>query len=260
MLLKKQLFKRPKAKDEEKPLSERGLSQRVYKILNALLPVVLLILIRVGLVELSVIVALFSKWRVFTVKPRHMWANLRSNGVDIIVKLSTLSFMIQAQDAIVQQLLWTAWYIFWLVKIKPGSTIGYVSAQAMLGQVLGLSALMYYSNDLNDVILLFAAWVIGLVSARHFLSSYEEKKASIIASIWGLFTVQMTWILNKWTLVYVFIPQLVFIVMIVSYTLASIYDHYKKDKLKPAFMQQQVVIAVLVLIAIIIIGDWRGEI
>lgn len=256
-MFNKKSHSNPKPKDNKKKL---GLSQGAYKALNILLPVVLLLLIKAGLIELSIIVAMFSKWRVFAVKPRHLWANLRSNSVDIIVKLSTLSFIIESNDSIVTQIVWTLWYIVWLTFIKPGSKTSLITAQAATAQFLGISALMYYSNTLPSILTLAGSLIIGASSARHFLSAYEEKQASLIAGIWGLFVLQMSWVLYKWTLVYIFVPQLVFILVIVSYAVGSIYHQIKVDKLKRSFIAQQSFVVTLLLVALIIIGDWKGEI
>ena len=232
----------------------------VYRAFNFILPIALLLLIQSGLNELAIVVALFSKWRVFTVKPRHLLANIRANAVDIIVKLSTLSFMIQSVDSTQQQLAWTAWYVVWLVIVKPGSTKAWVAVQAMTAQVLGLSALLYYSNSIAVSLIVLCAWVIGISTARHFIGSYEEKDALLISSIWGFFVMQLTWTLGKWLLVYEFVPQLVFILVVVSYTIASIYNAYKLGSLKAAFARQQIVIGVIILLAITVMGDWQGDI
>lgn len=253
MFSKKQTSKKPAKKRQSLQLS-----QGVYKTFNALLPIALWLLIRAGLIELSIIVAMFSKWRVFAVRPRHLLANLRANAVDIIVKLSTLSFMIQSDDRVVEQLLWTAWYVLWLVVIKPGSTTVWVSGQALAAHVLGLSALLYYSNSASQLVILLGAWIIGLSAARHFLSSYEEPESKLISSIWGFFVLQMTWILSKWMLVYVFVPQLVFIIVGVSYAVASIYGASKKENFKISFVRQQIIVTIVLLVVIAAVGDWGG--
>ncbi len=237
-----------------------GISSGMYKLFNVLLPVVVLMLVYSDLNELAVAVALFSKWRVFTVRPRHLITNLRANAVDIIVKLATISFIIQSSNSLYEQIVWTAWYIVWLTLIKPGSSLPMVSAQAMFAQVLGFSTLMYYSGSLFPPLTILLAFLMGSLSARHFLSFFEEKNGLLMSVIWGFFTLQLVWTLQKWTLVYVFIPQIVFILVVVSYTVGSIYTAYKQQTLKSSFARQQVIMAVLILLAIVLTGDWQGDI
>lgn len=231
----------------------------LYKVLNTLLPIGLLLLVRVGLSELAVLLVIFSKWRVFAVKPRHIMANLRSNAVDIIVKLSSLAFII-ASDSVTEQLIWTAWYIIWLTVIKPASARPWVIFQAVAAHILGVSAVFLFSNDINDVVLLVFVWAVAVSSARHFLSSYEEPKVQLMSHIWALFVLQLAWVLNKWLLVYVFVPQLIFILAVVGYALASIYDMSKRDLLKQSFIRQQTIMTIVVLFLIIYFADWNGNV
>lgn len=238
---------------------KKSLSFVIHKLLNIALPIGLLLLIRLDLVELSVLIVLFSKWRVFLVRPRHMLANLRTNAVDIVVKLSTLSFMIQSEH-LSQQIAWTAWYIVWLVVIKGGSSKYWVTTQAVAGQILGLSAIFSYSNTINDLVLMIVVWFLSLASAKHFFSSYEETMGPVKSQLWALFVVQLAWILNRWILVYIFVPQVIFIVAVVGYCLGSIYDAQKQDKLKSSFVRQQVIMSSLILVLIIFFADWQGSI
>ena len=250
-----------KKQRSSEPTSDRRPIRVAYKLLNFVLPIGLLLLIQLGLVELSILLALFSKWRVFAVKPRHMLANLRSNLVDITVKVSTLAFMIEASDAEAtgELVAWTAWYVLWLTLIKPGSTRKWMTFQAGAAHLLGVSAVLLFSNNLNDVFTLGIIWLVALSSARHYISSYEDPKTQLISHMWALFVLQLAWVLNKWLLVYVFVPQLIFIVGVVGYTLASIYDAQKNEKLKAAFVRQQAGMSIAVLILIIILADWQGS-
>jgi hypothetical protein len=253
------MFKKIRPSKDTTSTELKNATYVLYKTLNVALPITLLILVRVDLIPLAVLIALFSKWRVFTVRPRHLLANLRTNATDIIVKLSTLAFIVQA-DTFAEQSIWTVWYIIWLIVIKPASSKNMVSFQAAAGHILGVSAVFLFSNTLTDFVLLFFVWLIALTSARHFLSSYEEGETKMIASLWGFFVLQMAWVLNKWLLVYVFIPQLIFIIGVIGYGLASIYNAHKTETLKPALVRQQIAMALLVIVALVVIADWRGSI
>jgi hypothetical protein len=256
--------RRKKKQTKSKESTSGGVERRdivfvLYKVFNFLLPIVILFLIREGLTELAILLALSSKWRVFAVKPRHIISNVRSNATDIIVKVATVTFIIQA-ETFTEQLIWTAWYILWLTVIKPASSKTWVSLQAAAGHFLGVSAVFLLSNNLNDLIVLGLVWLVGISSARHFLSSYEETRVNLLANIWGLFVLQLAWVLNNWLLVYVFLPQLIFILVVVGYALASIYDAYKQETLKKSFVRQQAVMTILILMLIIALADWQGEI
>lgn len=234
-------------------------SARFHLLLNIALPIVLLIMVRAQLYELSIVLALFSKWRIFAVKPHHLIANIRSNATDVIVKLGTLLFMIQYSNPWIQIGL-ALWYIFWLTILKPRSETVAVGVQALAAEAIGLSALFLFSNRLPEPLLLLGVWVIAASTARHFLGSYEEPWARAISHLWALFVTQLAWVLNNWLLVYIAVPQLVIIVVLLSYVLSSLYAAYMNDSLKPTFVRQQVIMTSVVLIIIIALADWQGEI
>jgi hypothetical protein len=233
-----------------------GLLHGLY---NLALPAAVLFLVRFDLVEISIVLVILSKWRTFTVNPRHLVANIRTNATDFIVNLGTLAFIIES-DTLGAQIGWTIWYAVWLLLIKPRSTTTMVGLQAFAGQAIGLSALMQYSNDLSLVVVLFLAWIIGFSVAHHFLSSYEEPWAKVIAHSWGLFVLQLSWILFQWTLVYVIVPQIVLILSIISFAFAHMYDSFAKGELKSKIIYQHLLMTSILLAVLLIMADWQGQI
>src|SRR5215469_13837863 len=121
-----------------KPAS--GFSYLTHLALLALLPFALFILVRIHFIQLAFILILLRKWRMFAVRPRFWPANIRANATDMIVGFSLLALMVQSDTALWQSL-WAIAYAFWLIVIKPGSSIIMTSAQAGIGFLLGLSAL-----------------------------------------------------------------------------------------------------------------------
>lgn len=240
-----------------------GLSQSAYRVFNFLLPIALLLLIWADLNELAIVVALFTKWRVISFNSRHLISNLRFNAVDIIVKLSTLSFIIEAKptDGSISmvQVAWTLWYIAWLTVVKPGSSRTWVSLQAAIGQTLGLSALLFYSNSLNVAIVVFGAWLIGISAARHFMNGFGDPHEWLLSAVWGVFVAQLTWIMSRWMLVYLFVPQMAFIALIVGYTFAYLYTIRKSEKKTPP-LWHSIVVMIVALVILISIGDWHGTV
>lgn len=240
-------------------------SEVAHLLLNIALPIVLLLLVRLGLIELSILLALFSKWRVFTVKPRHLIANIKFNAIDIVVKLSTLSFIIWSKNISLEyelyfQLGFTVWYIVWLTLIKPRSGSFWIGIQALAGQFMGLSALLQLSDRVPELTILFASWLLGVLAARHYLSNYEEQWLQPMSYIWGLFVAELSWVLYRWQLVYIFVPQIALIVTAMGYALMSLYHAHNSGALKKAFIRQQTIMTLLVLAVIIAVADWWGQV
>lgn len=238
------------------PHHRLSFSNIAHALLNAILPIVVLSLVRLGLNELALGLVILSKWRIFAVQPRHWLANLRSNAIDIIVNLATLAFIIDA-STFTAQLAWTVWYIVWLIVIKPRSNTFAVAVQAISGLFLGLSGL-YLFTGLNEVFVLLGVWLIATSTARHFLGSYEEPYTRPLSYLWGLFVVELAWVLHRWTLAYFGVPQLALIVGVIGYTLASLYDQSKREVISSKIVRQHLVLATVIVIVIIAMADWSG--
>lgn len=238
------------------PHHRLSFSSIAHTLLNAILPIVVLSLVRLGLNELAFGLVLLSKWRIFAVQPRHWLANIRSNAIDIIVNLATLAFIINA-SSFTGQALWTLWYIGWLIIIKPRSNTVSVAIQAIAGLFLGLSGLFLYTG-LNEVFVLLGVWLIATSTARHFLSSYEEPYTRPLSYLWGLFVVELAWVLYHWTLAYFAVPQLALVVGVIGYTLASLYDQSKREVISPKIIRQHLILATVIVVVIVAMADWSG--
>lgn len=227
--------------------------------LNIALPFAMLALVRSNLESLAILLVVASKWRVFTVKPRHLIANIRANLTDFFVKLGTVIFIIDAESAIVQ-LAWTLWYVVWLTIIKPRTGKAWMGVQALIGQAIGLSAVFQFSESIDPWLLLTLVWVVAYASARHFITNYNEPWAGVITHLWALFSVQLAWILFKWLLLFGIVPQIVLILTAIGYLLASLYDASYQEKLETSFIRQQVFMTGLIIALVIFASDWQGQI
>ena len=121
-----------------KPAS--GVSHLLHLGLVLILPIGVFILVRLQFDSLAFALVILSKWRMFAVRPRFWAANIRANSIDLMVGLSTVVFITQA-DSLWNQLLWVAGYATWLWVIKPGKSIPMVTFQDFIGQLMSLSAL-----------------------------------------------------------------------------------------------------------------------
>ncbi len=179
----------------------KGFSHIFYQALNIGLPILAYILVRIDFVAIAIILILLSKWRMFAVRPRYWIANIISNGVDIMVAVSLVLFM-ATTSVVWWQLLWTILYMAWLIWLKPRYDVLSVSAQAMVGQLLGLSVLYLKFGDSSIVGLVAGTWLVTYLSARHYLTSFEENHGPLLAHIWAYFAASLAFILAHWLLFY----------------------------------------------------------
>ena len=179
------------------------LSEAAYILLNVGLAVTLLIIVRTTQSPwLAFAVMLLSKWRALAVRPRFWFANLVANMVDIIVGISVVILLYSADGTLWLQGLITLAYIGWLLFIKPRSRRHYVAIQAGVAVFLGITALSIVSYAWDSSFFVAAMWIIGYVTARHVLGSYEEPHTTLYSLIVGTIFAELGWIGFHWLMAY----------------------------------------------------------
>lgn len=236
----------------------QGFSHSAHIALKALLPILAYVLVRTGFVWPAIIVVIISKWRMFAVRPRYYLANVIANSVDIIVGIALILFMASTVTAW-WQLFWTALYAGWLIWLKPRYDVLSVSAQAMIGQLLGLAVIYLKLGDSSLLVLVFGTWLVAYSAARHFLTSFEEAYAPLLAHAWGFFSACLAFVLGHWLLFYGSIAQIILIMTTIGYSLAAIYYLDATNKLTPTIKRQLVSIMCTILLIILALSDWSGS-
>jgi hypothetical protein len=224
-----------------------------------LLPLLLFVLVRLDFVGLAFGVIILAKWRMFAVRPRFWPANIRANAVDIMVGLSVVIFMADA-NSMMMQLIWTLAFGGWLVFIKPKSTIFWMSVQAGISQFAALSALYIVWDDKSLAILSLMTGLICFLAARHFTDSFDEPYARMLSYVWGYFAAALAWLLGHWLLYYSVIAQPTLLLSTIGYGLAALYyfDHY--DRLSVALRRQFLFIMLAIVFAVLTFSDWGDKV
>lgn len=236
----------------------RGFSHIFYLALNGLLPILAYILVRVDFVAVAIFLIFLSKWRMFAVRPRYWIANLVSNGLDIMVQISLVLFMASTSTAW-WQLFWALLYGGWVIWLKPRYDVLSVSGQAMAGQLLGLSLLYLKFGDSSIVGLVAGTWLVTYLSARHYLTSFEETHGPLLAHIWAYFSASLAFVLAHWLLFYGTIAQIIIILTTIGYGLAAIYYLDATDRLSAGLQKQMLGIMLAILFVILVFSNWAGS-
>jgi hypothetical protein len=238
-----------------------GFSHVIHGMLVCLIPALLFVLVRLGFFQLQLGVALiiFSKWRMFAVKPRHWPANIRANAVDIIVGLSSLVFMIHS-DTQVFQLLWAVLYGLWLVVLKPQSSALGVAFQALVAQTVGMTALLIALGGAPLLVLVAGAWLVSYMSARHFFASFEEPMTRYLSLAWGYFSGALLWILGHWLLFYGPVAQPALLLSVISFGLGGMYYLEKSDRMSVVLRRQIVFVVFAVVMIVLTFSDWGDKV
>jgi hypothetical protein len=235
----------------------KGFSHVFYLILNISLPILAYILVRIDFVAVAIVLIFLSKWRMFAVRPRYWLANLISNGVDIMVAVSLVVFM-ASTSVVWWQLFWTLLYALWLVWLKPRYDVLSVSAQAMIGQLLGLSLLYIKFGDSSIVALVAGTWVVTYLSARHYLTSFDETHGPLLAHIWAYFSASLAFVLAHWMLFYGTIAQIIVILTTIGYGIAGLYYLDATERLPLKLERQMLAIMGAILLIVVIFSNWTG--
>lgn len=232
-------------------------SKVAHLALTLLLPLLLYVLVRIDFVQLALFAVLLSKWRMFAVRMRYWPAHIRANAVDLMVGLSVVVFM-SSTVLSMWQLFWAAFYVVWLLFLKPGSGSRLVSLQAMIGQIAGLSALLLAWGGAPLYVLVLMSWLICYMSARHFFTNFEEPHTSLLAHLWGYFAGALMWVSGHWLLFYGYglLAQPTLILAVIGYGLAAVYYLDHKDRLSLTWRRQFVVMMVVIVAVIITFSDW----
>jgi hypothetical protein len=240
-------------------------SEVIYITLNALLPIAVFFLVRnFPLPYLAVALVLLSKWRIFALRPRFWWTNLKINMVDISVGLSAVGLMYLASEEVVAQVLIAAAYGAWLLFIKPLSSIRGIMLQAGIAQFVALTALFHFYM-LPEAIVLIACWLIGYVVARHMVSSYDEPYIELLAALWGFFLMELGWLAWRWTVTYnlglpIQVPQIALIMLVVGFCAAKMHHASKQDALSSQNLKGTALFGAALIAIILLFSPWDATV
>lgn len=235
-----------------------GFSHVFHLLLMALLPALLFVLVRMDFVPLAFVLVLLSKWRMLAVKPRHWPANIRANGIDLIVGLSVVVFMAHSGTQL-WQFIWALIYAFWLIVIKPGSGTLMISLQALLGQVAGLMAVFMAFGSAHQAALVGLVWLVCYMAARHFYTIFDESLTRFLSHLWGYFGAALTWVLSHWLLFYGVVAQPTLLLTVLGFGLAGLYYLEKRDRLSILLRRQVVFVMIAVVVIVIAFSEWGDK-
>lgn len=200
-------------------------SSAVHVFLNLLLGVgSVLITVLSGSPVLGLLLVFISKWRVFAVRSRYLLLNIKSSLVDLIVGISVVLLAYYAGPSfLLVDFILMAIYSIWLIAIKPLSSEVATLAQSLIAVFLGISAATIMSANVDSILLVFLAFLIGYAASRHVLSQSDEKDFTLTTLVCGLVFAEIAWLCYSWEIIYTFgntgirIPQLAIILTIFAF-------------------------------------------
>lgn len=211
-------------------------SNMVHILLNILLGVgSVLITVLSGSPLLGLLLVLISKWRVFAVRARYFAINLKSNLVDMIVGVSVVLLAYYAGPSFLPvDFILAAFYVVWLIFIKPLSSEKALLVQSLIAVFLGISTATILSANLNSIVITALAFLIGYAASRHILVQTSDKDFTLTTLVCGLIFAEITWLCHSWSIIYTFgttgvrIPQVAIILTIFAF----VYNYARQAMIK----------------------------
>lgn len=148
---------------------------------------------------------IISKWRMFAVRPRYLFLNLKSNLVDLIVGFSFVFIAYCSGPTLLPiHFILAILYSAWLVILKPMSSERASALQSLLSVFLGTIATTLMSASANSAIPVIINFLIGFAAARHVLIQGDDADFSLLSLITGLLFAELAWLCQTWLIVYTF--------------------------------------------------------
>src|SRR5574344_39060 len=242
--------------------SRNALSSFLHIFLNIILGIVsIYITYATKSWAIGIVLVLLSKWRIFAVRPRFWFLNLKSNLVDLIVGISIVMIAYASGPTLLPvHFILAILYTLWLVILKPLSSERATGIQALTAVFLGFTALVLMAASINSVVMVLIAFIISYGAARHILVQSDDSNYELIPLVCGLISAEIAWLCQSWLIVYSFssvgiiIPQLSIIVTVVAYLFGYVYKSILRHegKLDWTEVTMPVVFSVL-LISIIVL-------
>lgn len=210
-------------------------SEIVYIVLNVLLALAIFATVVITASPwYAFLLVLLSKWRVFAVRTRYWGANIRANMIDTVVGLSVVVFMFAATGSLPTQIGLTVLYILWLLFIKPRSKRWFIVAQAGVGLLFGIGAIMQLSANWPASVVVLLTWLVGYSAARHVLSVEHETHLNFLSLVWGFVVAEIGWLTYHWTIGYnmpgsIQLAQATIIIVLLSFLAERVHASYQRD-------------------------------
>ena len=184
---------------------------------------------------LGLLLVLLSKWRVFAVRGRYLWLNIKSNLVDIIVGVSVVLLAYYAGASLMPvDILLAVFYCAWLLFIKPMSSERATLAQSLIAVFLGMSAAAIMAANLDAIVIVLLAFLVGYAASRHVLVQSSDKDFTLTTLVCGLVFAEVAWLCQSWAIIYTFgesgirIPQIAIILTIFAF----VYNYARQAMIK----------------------------
>ena len=185
----------------------------------------------------GVLLVILSKWRMFAVRPRYLFLNLKSNLVDLIVGFSFIFITYCSGPTLLPiHFILAISYSAWLIVLKPMSSERASALQSLLAVFLGTTATTLMTATANSVFPVFLNFLVGFAAARHVLVQGDDTDFTFLSLIIGLLFTEISWLSQSWLIVYTYreigflLPQSAILLTALTFLLGYIFKNYSSNE------------------------------
>ena len=106
--------------------------------------------------------------------------------------------------------------------------------QSLVAVFLGMSAAAMIAANLNAIVLVLMAFVVGYAASRHVLAQSNDRDFTLTTLVCGLVFAEVAWLCQSWGIVYTFgasgirIPQIAIILTLFAFA----YNYVRQAMIK----------------------------
>ncbi len=240
------------------------LSSSFYILFN--LGVVMSVLLAINLLNsvfLGLILIVLAKWRVFAVKIRYWWTNIKSAIVDYAVGFSyvlTIS-VLSTQEDLTAQAVVSLIYLFWLLIIKRRTSERAMAVQALIAIFWINLTISQFTIMMPLISLMIVEMIVGYFVVWHYLANFdfELKTKKLISGFWGLTMTQLMWLIWHWQIGYgqtilpIRISQFSMLSVLMTYLLFIVLEFSYKEESKKNYDFRQFLPSIIFTVSLIVI-------
>ena len=141
----------------------------------------------------------------------------------------------------------------WVFGLKGRSSWYYSLARGLIAQGLGISLLIYTLNRVALPLILVGIWLVSLVAARHILNGLQKMRYhKSLMHIWGLFALQLAWVLLHWQINLWIVPRLTFLLVLLLFAASLLYALHLQQAL-PVLLRRQIIVSSLIIVLFVLL-------
>lgn len=212
---------------------------------------------------LGILLVILSKWRIFAVRPRYWFLNIKSNLVDLIVGLSFVFIAYSAGTALLPvHVILAVLYVLWLIVLKPQSSERAAEWQALTAIFFGTTANMLIFSNAEAIFPVLISFIIGYGAARHIIVQSDDHDFTLITLTCGLIFAEITWICQSWSIIYslnatstgIVIPQASIILTVFAFAFTRLYHSISKNdgRLKRSEIALPTIFSIIIIAMVVI--------